>query len=455
MTSKTHISASLTAVTGSKKKSLVIPAVILLGATFLMIFGPKLFSITSAFDTITLTSIGLTLYYWGFIARHTPPLRSGWQHPVLFFVVLIVYSLVVALLVSPLYQEFYYPARFLRVIINYLGCLSLCGLYAAHFGLEFRSHVLFYIFVAITIHAIIMELQFANDGFRYWVYSWSGYEADSLALTSSGKRVSGLTLSYSSLSLVQGFGTMIAPVVWRDWPERIPRLLFIPMLIAVVPATLLAGRTGFFTTAMCATVIFIFVFLRHPSRRWSQILILVTIPLGLAIFVFLLSDDKTELFGLTLNRLMEVFVIDESGARLTLAGSWQTVLDHMYFLPEDPWVTIFGSSISGRGNIYVASDVGYILYIFGVGVFGLSLVIGFYVYALIIARKMWQIDSVWALVSIMFVVLVAFQNGKELIMLTRHGFTVTCILLCAYYFSQMPQSIGQAKQRPQLRRRPS
>jgi hypothetical protein len=94
---------------------------------------------------------------------------------------------------------------------------------------------------------------------------------------------------------------------------------------------------------------------------------------------------------------------------------------------------VFGQGITGRGDVYVPSDVGYVLSLYGIGLIGTGLVVGFYLYVLSVSWKLRRYDRQIALLSALFCLAVLVQNAKENSLLTRHGFTVTAILLCTWY----------------------
>ncbi len=111
----------------------------------------------------------------------------------------------------------------------------------------------------------------------------------------------------------------------------------------------------------------------------------------------------------------------------------------MYFLPDGFISVVFGSSISCRGNVYVQSDVGYVLSIFGIGIFGTLLMIAFYIYVFILAFRIKDYDKDVALLLFLFTVVVMSLNFKEQVLLTRHAFTITVLLFSPWYFFQSRQ----------------
>jgi hypothetical protein len=137
-------------------------------------------------------------------------------------------------------------------------------------------------------------------------------------------------------------------------------------------------------------------------------------------------------FDKTLRHLFELYY---TRAETGTARSRSLVkLGTMYFFPEDPVTAVFGQGITGRGDIYVPSDVGYILSLYGIGLIGTGLVVCFYLYVLLVSWRLRRYDWQIALLSALFCLAVMTLNAKEQSLLTRHGFTVTTLLLCTWYY---------------------
>ena len=409
----------------------------LIALTFLMIYGPKVGSWQSAFgDVISWISLFLVLYgYFGqsvhLYIKRKPIVPLG------LLVILLHYSALVCLCSGVLANgdfELFYPLKFTRSLLNFGGAFALCGIYYKRYGSLFTTKILQHIFFAASLHALIMILEYINDDFRRVVFSLTGLVYQKTDVL----RVPGLTISFGTLSITQGFAFMAFPLIAKSMRGIRQNLLFVVSVLLIAASLFLAGRSGFYMTLpLTLFVLGVKNITARPLSRSTtvfRILLLVVVVYGISRFAASqISEEVWSRFEKgTLYHLLEPY----HGYRRTKVISIKGIehLKTMYFLPDDFINVVFGSSISGRGDVYVQSDVGYVLSIFGIGILGTLLMIAFYIYVFILAFRIKDYDKDVALLLFLFTVVVTILNLKEQTLLTRHAFTITVLLFSSWYF---------------------
>jgi hypothetical protein len=282
-----------------------------------------------------------------------------------------------------------------------------------------------HLFIAVSLHGAVMVVELAVPPFRYAVYGIIGF------YDTQGFRVPGLTISYGITAVTQGFGVIAAPIVGSRLRSTPSVLLFTGCTALSWASLFLAGRTGFFLMSGLFLVVLLFTAhqLVFRPRVWLGLgLATGTIAAGTT---FAPASLRAVLFDKTLRHLFELYYTRaETG---TAQSRSLRKLGTMYFIPEDPLTVVFGQGITGRGDVYVRSDVGYVLSLYGIGLIGTALVVGFYLYVLAVSWRLRRWDRQIALLSALFCAAVMVLNAKEQSLLTRHGFTVTALLLCTWY----------------------
>ena len=401
-----------------------LPPWLLFSMTFLLVFGPRLFGYYSL-DLLMATAFVsfLALLVLGNLQL---PYPGALYLPLFLFGTLLLYSLFVVLLSDT--REFFYPLKATRVAANYLGVYALCVFYRYRFGKQGMAVLFEHLFWAISLHALIMIVGYASESFLAILASIAGYERI------APYRVSGLTISYQSLALVQGFGFFLGLLSLKKPRAGWRAVLFLPALAVSSFAIFLAGRTAlFYITAILLTLLVFQARAMLLNVRFVGALAF-GLFVGLAGYRLLDSSIKDRL-DVTL-----AFVVQPVEAALGARDFEGTYAAHvsrrvleMYFLPADPRILLFGSSVSGRGKVYVPSDVGYVLLIHGLGVFGSFLVLLFYLGSFVVALRWLKHDRATGILFLFLTAGVLFLSFKEQILLTRHGFTLSAVFLCSWH----------------------
>jgi len=256
-----------------------------------------------------------------------------------------------------------------------------------------------------------------------------------------GFRVPGLTISYGITAVTQGFGVIAAPVVGSRLRGARSLLVFTLCTALAWASLFLAGRTGFFMMSGLFLVVVLFTArqLVRSLRVWLGLgLATATIGIGTAVAP---PSVRAVVYYRTLRHLFELYYTrTETG---TAQSRSLNSLGRMYFVPSDPLTFVFGEGITGRGAVRIPSDVGYVLSLYGIGMIGTTLLVSFYLYVLVVSWRLRRYDRQIALLSALFCLAVLVLNVKEQSLLTRHGFTVTTLLLSAWYLRPDPLRSGR------------
>jgi len=393
------------------------PDGLLLFYTFFLIYGPKLGPI----DTLSATAV-LILAHAAFTGRLR--IRPGFGTPVVLLYLVSTYALAVVFFRGS--GEVQYFMRGIRALLNLSAAYALCSLFRARYGPGMAIKVVQHLFIAVAMHGSVMVMEIVSPAFRARVYGIIGF------YDTQGFRVPGLTISYGITAVTQGFAVIAAPIVGSRLKGARSLLLFTFCTALAWASLFLAGRTGFFVMSglFLAVLLFTARQLVFRPRVWLGLaLATATIVGGITLAP---ASVRSVLFDRTWRHLFELYY---TRAETGMVRSRSLAkLGTMYFIPEDPLTVVFGEGITGRGDVYVPSDVGYVLSLYGIGLIGTGLVVGFYVYVLAVSWRLRRYDRQIALLSGLFALAVLVLNAKEQSLLTRHGFTVTSLLLCVWYF---------------------
>lgn len=399
--------------------------IILFILTFLLIYGPKLFGL-AFLDFISITSF-LIIFFAVFIKREKIIMNTALKIPIVILSLLVIYSLLV-IIISANY-DFLYPMKFLRTLLNYLGIYFLCLWYWQRYGEFSKYKCLKFIFLATSLHALIMIIQYINVDFAGFVNNLSGIDS-----RKTKWRVTGLTISFNSLALTQGFGFLIGLVLQQNIVKTVSQKIIHLILMGLLFSSLLiSGRTASYGILLISSFILFLKYREYIIRGKILFLCLSFLSIGIFLYFFA-SDDIISTFL--------SYTLEQYYAPFKMLGGYSSEYDHhvvntikilfenMIILPESTLILFFGSALSGRGDVYVASDIGYVLSIFGIGIVGTFMMVFFYIYSLIQAFK-WKRFSSWiAFLSALQIIAILVLNMKEQVLLTRHIFSQSAMLFC-------------------------
>ena len=410
----------------SSKSHIIITHPLLLSSIlFLQIYGPRLFG-SSILDFVVLASVLSIVLSITVSSGISEWLGNSYRFLILLYII-ITYSLAVTLFNN--HQEFFYPLKFFRSLINFIGVCGLYKLYESKYHEKTPYIILEHIFISVTIHGALMLLQYISYDFARILYTITGDTRMKMT------RVSGLTISYNTLNLVQGFGFLIGIAYPGRLLLRYKQIFFIISMLIILFSMVLAGRTAMYTILSLSSIALIF---KLRSVKITSLLQFATTIFVISIIILsfknvFISDEVAYRFETytwrPIYEPIESFIKYGDFSHTHGGATAEEIGENMYFLPDDFTTFFWGSSLSGRGKIYIPSDVGYVLFIFGIGLNGTILVLLLYTYMAFESLKWLRFDIWFTYLALAFTVGVIVIHFKEQSLLTRHAFTISSILL--------------------------
>jgi hypothetical protein len=140
-----------------------------------------------------------------------------------------------------------------------------------------------------------------------------------------------------------------------------PKLASLVLAVLILVAMSGLGRTSFFVAATFIAIIAL-------RMRYTAVL-LMTVACAAAIYIYFGIVQGAAEGNIRLMYLLDPISIILGGESIygnRLYDAWRS----FFVFPDDVGGLLFGYGISGRGSIYVPSDVGYVLLIWGIGLVG-------------------------------------------------------------------------------------
>lgn len=424
----------------------VASAGILYLAMFLLTFGPRLYGIVFL-DMITLTSFAVLVFVastttWARMARNLPRFTT-WA------MVLSALWAASGFLLNGLTEPFHLY-RSLRALLNFSAMFALC--WYVHWTDQTRAQhrLLDAMFWSVATHSALMCLQYFYPPSQSYLYELSGM------FHQKATRVTGLTTSYNTLAIVNGFGFILGVLLLAERSYGAKKTIVAYVGLAVILISLmLAGRTAAYLTGV--VVVFCLAKVAGSARTLAHAFAFaVFLTVVVATLWTVSSIDTIDRFeNTTLRMLSEPIRAVWHGDTLEgthTARTLDTIRDDMYFLPNDMLTLLVGTGGDGRTGTYVASDSGYVLHIFGTGVVGMSLMVAVYLNAMFSAMRRGTRGTSAGFLLFWFALGCLILNGKEQVLLTRHGLTMLSLLLSLAVLRPSPR--GRPGRDVRLPRRP-
>lgn len=400
----------------ARKDRFRVSDIALITAVFLLFFGPRVFG-SFLFDLISITSVAVFL-----LALAKSGVRTVLAHLpmalVLLFGLSALYSLVVIAITGNV--NFFFTLRSLRCVVNLLGVVGIVVLYRERYQQGWGRFLVSHVFLSIGLHSSIMVGQFFVPEFNAAVADLAGMEHFKLG------RVAGLTNSYNTLNIVTVFAVLIGMAYYAEIRTVLPAYSIFGFLLVQLFSLLLAGRFAAILGILLVLLLLLLVIVRRGFIRAFGGLTLVSL-LVLSVAVGIEPEFKDRLFDSTLVHYIEAVSDVLFHGDLTQSYIGRTadvVINEMWFLPETPHQLWFGNGFEGRDQInYVASDVGYVLIIFGNGILGLALILLVFFLLAISGAKAARRGDRAGILLLALVFLCLAVSVKEQALLTRHAFT--------------------------------
>tara|TARA_B100000768_G_scaffold166093_1_gene169155 strand:- start:2113 stop:3222 length:1110 start_codon:yes stop_codon:yes gene_type:complete len=327
--------------------------------------------------------------------------------------------------------------RPIRILITLIGCLSIVYLM---FNLRHKSSVENYIFYAITLHSIIMIIQFLYPDFKMFIYQYT-VDIQKIQGARMFYSVAGLTTGGGAqLSLYQSLGVLITPLVLMQASSFKYKLVIYTCSLACLISVLISGRSGLIAILVFFPIIYLF---SKNKDRSSYNLIAIKIIKFLFLFLIIFS---TILFALNSNFSFlshEVFhgawgVLIRTEELLTGQSGTLMHLFEKHLIPiPDVKTFLFGNpellnSDFKSSERILNSDIGYIRILFSYGVLGSILHYLFYIIIIYFSYNIFKYQKGLkdlALFSLIFSIIILIFNAKEVVVFTRIGLSISAIVL--------------------------
>lgn len=393
---------------------------------FFLIFGPKL---NNGLDVIPLTCALAVLLAVIQPGKFTlPGSATACSLSVLGLMSLLICHAIVHHLHTP-DPDPYQILRFGRIIINFIGVLSVLRIYLRYYGVACKQIISRHVFDCLVIHAGIMFLMFISEEFRNLIYSFValGEDEGNILSKQDGRRISGLALSWDALSGLQSLGLLlIPPMITRDKLSPSYAAIAAPLLLFSV---CISGRTGIVTTAVLLPVAIYFSDLRRISRGvlLAGGLLAVLSALALGPFYNTLVDVTRDT---SIGRVVVMF--DPNAGNSKQANDFSDTIDaifHHYVLPNRLDVLLWGTGRSGRDPSYfVPADNGLILNLHNLGIFAWLVMYGMAVQILWLGWLLRDKETAVSAYCTLSVLLVLMIDTKISFLYARNGFSVMMMM---------------------------
>ncbi len=389
--------------------------------TFFLIFGWK---ITFLLDISALTACVLAGQY---IYLHKESVKIIKSPAVISLFILAVYSTIIVFTTG--FTDPQPILRAFRALIILIASFGLYNLYKQHY----RKHdykIAQHIFLCIFIHSILIISMYCCQPLRLLVYDITK-ASDYVNLHIpylEGYQICGLTYGLSQTSVLQIFGVLLLPILYKESDNNSTKILLALSFPIIIISSILCGRTGIFISIFLLPL---YLILKLVISKFEIKTLLRFLKTSLC---FLLSFSV--LFALAYFYLPQKFRSDRLVKNLEILDVFKnkskTLKDvkNMYFLPKSINQSIFGIGNYGRTKtFYLESDAGWIKSIFAVGFIGTLLMV--YPFLLGIYKSLIKLKFLkeYAISIILILLATLMLNSKELALLTRNQWSIQAIII--------------------------
>jgi hypothetical protein len=290
------------------------------------------------------------------------------------------------------------------------------------------------------IHSIILIATYLSTEFRDFLYSFIGLTklarhyafGEGAYFRHSGIVHSGfsfLSTTHALLLIVGIWGYYMSKKTYR-WNEI---TFFIIGQITILISIMLIGRTGIVVIIIFLSGLIVIrglVFLN--GFRLSK----KTVRLFFVIFIIsltiLFTVDLSKYAKITGFAFETIIKYSESGK---LDASSSNVLEFGFIFPDSTFVMLFGNGNFGRSpNLpFTNSDVGYVLFIFGGGIFGILIAYSFYYMGFYYSFRYRRLDPYLSYFILIYFFTLFILNIKDYYYVSYVGYTqMFFIAVCAF-----------------------
>lgn len=235
------------------------------------------------------------------------------------------------------------------------------------------------------IHSLIVIITFLSTGFKVFLYSFISITDLSkryLFGIVENERYQGIVHSgFSFLSTTHALLLIIG--VWGFYmnskkPRMTEMILFILGQIIIFISILLIGRSGLIVVFLFLTFLILYRIndffrgMKLSKRNLSMVIILFTI----IVIILTIVDYKKYKKNIDYAFELVIYLKDKG----TLDRSTSGIIQNHFIFPNSAFELIVGNGNFGRSSSFpnIPSDVGYVLFINGAGIFGMMVGFSFY-----------------------------------------------------------------------------
>jgi hypothetical protein len=405
---------------------------------FLMIFGPRL----KIIDIMHATNIALFFVFLFFIIF----VKKKIDKSILIFFTLSIAAFLYAFFIAGINGlkdiMIFKLLSFLFLYSSsaYLVVLFYKYIYKNEFHYKIRSHI----FISGVLNGLFVICVFVFSGFSKFFISILDYSDKQLAWTEVGRRSFDLNMGGGAgASVVFSFIFLIGLTLFRNNRNYIFKILGLAILFS---ATLLTGRTGLVFIIIYIPICILLInamlnksFLKiNIFKTVKLVIVIISMLIAITLFVsFGVSEElKNKYYTNIQPWAFEFYYSFKEGGSFS-TDSTDMIVNTMYFLPENITHLAFGDSNMGRTDQleYIRSDVGYIRFIFGFGVFGMILILLPLFYMGIFSYKNKEI-GITPLILLFIIIGVFISNFKELDYMERGSGAIILLLFVTTIFQK-------------------
>lgn len=393
--------------------------------TFALVFGPRLHVIdVHMVASIVLAGVGVLCFLTGHSANRA------------LFVVFAgaVIASVYSFAVSVVYGGLDYTMSWIMVkyVLYLLAAVGITNVYKAIYRNRMDDRLVHHLIIAGAINGAVVPIALFNSSVRGWLSSVLVLDTRAQWVRDTVRSFD-LSLGGATAASVE-FGLLFILTVYvGSYSGR--RMVSAICGSILLAASVLTGRTGLFIIAAGLLLLFLWKAMARPGfvnggtgGTYVAQLLLIT-------FLAVIATAATALYAPSVvsQAVTEVFPWAFEWAytgSVMEVRSVDTIVRRMYFFPEEWHVLLFGSSNAGRSSElpYIPSDVGYVRTVFAVGVVGMLMIYGVFIYTMTVSFRR-RGASLWAYPVLFYSILTLIANFKQLHVAHRGGGIIFAILL--------------------------
>lgn len=391
---------------------------------FIFLFGPVLNKYGSWADIIFVFSILISLLNFNQI-----PLNKIY---IPFLTLILLFSF---LSVRILLYEFLNFSQWLtialkpfRIIITLFAGYFLAKRIKQQFNERDFVHIIFSVFICISLHAIIMISQFLNIEFKDFIYSYttngefrSSFEYDF--------RMGGLSGSSggSVLSVIQSIGIIILPFLFKLTKKYLFNILLLILALLILFSIIVCGRSGILCIILFLPISIYFVVGGAKTLRYLLVTSFVFFFIFIILENYVLDSDDKEFFY-AFNRTFETFINFKETGQLE-DNTTNVLIGHILF--PDFSTLLFGDNdalVNTQFERKLDSDIGYIRNIFSFGIIGYILYYFPLLNLLFLSFKN-RFKSISFNILLILILIMLFFEAKEMFSYVRMFWSIIALLL--------------------------